>query len=80
LSHVSLPIPHTEKDTVHPHNVLMGLNWLMVVPRTVAEYEEIPGNGLCFIGSFFVKNQEIFEKLKQVGPMNVMIQLGKPKL
>jgi len=40
---------------VSPHNLLMGINWLMVVPRTLADLSGIPGNGLNYIGSFFCK-------------------------
>jgi len=71
--------PEHMKEEVIPHNVLMGSTWIMVVPRTLAEYKDIPGNGLNFIGSFFVKNEESFQTVKNIGPMNVQIHLGKPK-
>jgi len=86
LSHSSLPtlrIQYTEQDEkeeVMPHNILMGANWIMVVPRTISEYRDICANGLNFIGSFYVKNEETFQNLKEVGPMKCLVKLGKPKL
>jgi len=82
LKHSSLlPVPMIGdrvdlNGPINPHNVLMGINWLMVVPRTLADLHEIPGNGLNFIGSFYIRNQSQFETLKTISPMNVLIQLG----
>jgi len=71
--------PLSPNERVPPHNLLAGPTWLMVVPRRTADYEGIGGNGLNFIGSFFVKNEDQFSCLQTLTPMSILVQLGYPR-
>jgi len=71
--------PSSPNENASPHNLLAGPNWLMVVPRRTAEYEGLSGNGLNFIGSFFVKNEDQYSRLQSLTPMSVLVQLGYPR-
>lgn len=44
----------------------------MIVPRRLPEYEGLSINSLGMVGWFFVKNDMQLNKLKNVGPMNVL--------
>eukprot|EP01124_Arcella_intermedia_P029025 TRINITY_DN6032_c0_g1_i1.p1 TRINITY_DN6032_c0_g1~~TRINITY_DN6032_c0_g1_i1.p1 ORF type:complete len:168 (-),score=30.11 TRINITY_DN6032_c0_g1_i1:9-512(-) len=75
----STGLPLDGEDSVPAHNLLMGPDWMMVVPRTVAEYKDISANGLNFIGSLFVKTEAALEVVREEGPMRLMVRFGKPR-
>ncbi|MDV3352772.1 phosphorylase [Leptolyngbyaceae cyanobacterium CCMR0082] len=59
------------------YNLLGTRNWLMAVPRRQDDYLGISVNSLGFAGSLLVKNQEQMDKLKEIGPMTLLKEVGK---
>jgi len=79
LAAVQIILPEVASVDIPPHNLLLSPSWLMVVPRRIAEIDSISGNGLNFIGSFFVKNDALYERLCHLSPMKVLVELGYEK-
>jgi len=55
-----------------PYNLLVWRRWMLVVPRSRACFGSIPVNGLGFAGTLFVRSQEDLERVRAVGPMQVL--------
>jgi ATP adenylyltransferase len=55
-----------------PYNLLVRRGWMLVVPRTQAEFGAIPVNALGFAGSLFVRSRADLERVRTVGPMAVL--------
>lgn len=55
-----------------PYNLLVRRTWMLVVPRSQACCEQIPVNALGFAGSLFVRSQQDLERVRSVGPMQVL--------
>lgn len=58
------------------YNLLCTRKWMMVVPRTQEEHAGISVNSLGFAGSLLVKNKAELEKLKQLGPIKLLREVG----
>ncbi len=58
--------------------MLITPQWMMVVPRAKEGVDGISANGLAFSGGFFVKDEALFSKLQEIGPMNYLQQVGFP--
>jgi ATP adenylyltransferase len=59
------------------YNLLCTQRWMMIVPRSQEKYAGISVNSLGFAGSLLVKNKEKLEQLKQLGPIELLQQVGK---
>jgi ATP adenylyltransferase len=55
-----------------PYNLLATRDWMMVVPRVKESFESISLNSLAFAGSLLVKNRELLERVRGVGPMALL--------
>eukprot|EP01126_Amoeba_proteus_P051027 TRINITY_DN6071_c0_g1_i5.p1 TRINITY_DN6071_c0_g1~~TRINITY_DN6071_c0_g1_i5.p1 ORF type:complete len:127 (-),score=30.39 TRINITY_DN6071_c0_g1_i5:69-449(-) len=83
---LSVDIPNVDDgvdgkfDPKRSHNLLMGMNWLMVVPRSVSDIGEVSCNGLNFIGSYFFKSEKLFEEIRSDGLMKTLERFGYSKL
>jgi ATP adenylyltransferase len=55
-----------------PYNLLVRPGWMMVVPRARACFESIAVNALGFAGSLFVRSREDLERVRAVGPMQIL--------
>src|SRR5207237_1701359 len=62
-----------------PYNLLVRRSWMLVVPRSRACFESIPVNALGFAGSLFVASQEDLERVRSVGPMQVLHSVAMPQ-
>lgn len=58
------------------YNLLTTREWMLLVPRSQESFENIPVNSLGFAGTLLVRNQEQMQFLKQLGPMNLLSQVG----
>ncbi len=58
------------------YNFLCTREWMMIVPRSQEKYAGISVNSLGFAGSLLVKNKDAFRQLTDVGPMNLLRQVG----
>ncbi len=55
-----------------PYNFLATREWMMIVPRSQAEYSAIAVNSLAFAGALLVRNSEQLETLKRLRPLNFL--------
>jgi len=62
-----------------PYNLLVRRSWMLVVPRSRACFESIPVNALGFAGSLFVRSQGDLERVRAVGPMQVLRAVAMPQ-
>ena len=62
-----------------PYNLLVRRSWMLVVPRSCACFESIPVNGLGFAGSLFVRSQDDLDRVRAVGPMQVLRAVAMPE-
>lgn len=70
LQHLGIEI--TGKQHTHPYNFLATREWLLIVPRSQAEFSGIPVNSLGFAGALLVRNQEQLAYLKAFGALNLL--------
>lgn len=64
-----------ELQTNGHHNVLLSPRWMLVVPRTREGMDGLSGNGLVFAGVFFTKDQQLCNKLADIGPINFLTRI-----
>jgi ATP adenylyltransferase len=55
-----------------PYNLLVRRGWMLVVPRSSASFESILVNGLGFAGTLVVRSEDALERVRAVGPMQVL--------
>ncbi|MEJ8823558.1 phosphorylase [Variovorax humicola] len=70
----------TEEGEVQsaPYNLLVRRGWMLVVPRSRACFESIAVNGLGFAGSLFLRSQEELDRVRAIGPMQVLRGVAMP--
>jgi sulfate adenylyltransferase (ADP) / ATP adenylyltransferase len=61
------------------YNLLATREWMLIVPRSQAEFQGISVNSLGFAGALLVRNQEQMQILKQQGAMNILKNVAIPK-
>ncbi len=61
-----------------PYNLLLTRRWMFLAPRSRSSYASISINGLGFAGSFFVRDEEQFDRLKRIGPLAVLQHVVEP--
>lgn len=59
------------------YNLLLTRTFLMVIPRSQASYQGIHINSLGFAGALLVRDWEHFERLKAIGPLNLLKEVGQ---
>lgn len=62
-----------------PHNVALGRNWILVIPRRKAGVGGAYANTLGMLGMVSVANDEELRCWLDQGPVEVLSQLGVPK-
>lgn len=55
-----------------PYNLLMTRDWIIIVLRNAESFKGISLNSLAFAGSFFVKNNDQLQALKEHGLLNAL--------
>jgi len=58
------------------HSLVFTLKWMMVVPRSTDDIEHIPINSIAFGGGFYLPREQLLEKLKEIGLMNILVRSG----
>lgn len=58
------------------YNLLLTRTFLMVIPRSQASYQGIHINSLGFAGALLVRDWGHFERLKEIGPLNLLKEVG----
>jgi len=62
-----------------PYNLLVRRRWMLVVPRSRACVGSISVNGLGFAGTLFVRSEEDLDRVRAVGPMQVLRAVAIPR-
>ena len=58
------------------YNFLATREWMLIVPRSLEEFESISINSLGFAGALLVKNAEQMQLVKDIGAMNILKNVG----
>lgn len=66
------------KNTQISYNFLMMSDWMMIIPRRSAKFENIWQNSLGFMGLFCVKDEELKDKVLKVGFSKILQECGFP--
>jgi len=61
-----------------PYNLLLRRGWMLVVPRARECFDSISVNALGFAGSLFVRSPADLERVRAVGPMQVLRAVVAP--
>ncbi len=60
------------------YNLLATRRWMCIVPRSQESFDGISINSLGFAGALLVKDLERLERLRDLGPMRLLTQVGYP--
>jgi ATP adenylyltransferase len=60
------------------YNLLATKEWMLIVPRSHEDYQSISVNSLGFAGAMLVRNSTQMQLLKDIGPMNILRNVGFP--
>ena len=71
---LSLTAPQPDR----PYNLLVSRDWMMAVPRSRDRYRDIPINSLGYAGSLLVRDAAGLERLKAIGPLQLLTAVGYP--
>jgi sulfate adenylyltransferase (ADP) / ATP adenylyltransferase len=61
------------------YNLLVTRQWMCIVPRSQESFAGISINSLGFAGALLVKDTAQLARLQEIGPMNVLRQVGLPQ-
>src|SRR5262245_12225731 len=59
-----------------PYNLIVCRDWMLIVPRSRAQWRGVSVNGLGFAGALMVPGREEFEVLRREGPLRVLAQVA----
>ena len=68
----TVSIHHNQTIQSAPYNFLATREWMMIVPRSRAEFSTIAVNSLAFAGALLVRNADQLETLKQLRPLDFL--------
>lgn len=71
------PADHWRGQQTAAYNLLGTRQWLMIVPRQRENCQSISVNALGFAGSLLVKNAEMLDLLKSIGPMQLLQHVAR---
>lgn len=60
------------------YNFIMMSDWMMIVPRRAAKYEDVWQNSLGFMGLFCIRNLELKKKILDIGFSKILQECGFP--
>ncbi|NEP54693.1 MAG: phosphorylase, partial [Moorea sp. SIO3C2] len=73
LSAVGLPWNNgNDNKQSGAYNLLATKQWMLLLPRSQADFQSIGVNSLGFAGALLVRNQEQMKRLKDHGPMTIL--------
>lgn len=61
-----------------PYNLLATRKWLWLVPRSREKYNGLAANALGYAGALMVLDEDGLERLRELGPMRLLAELGIP--
>ena len=64
------------KKPLGAYNLLLTREWIFLIPRSRECFDSISINALGYAGALLVKNSEELQKVRQVGPLGILQQVG----
>lgn len=64
--------------SMSPYNLLIADGWMLLVPRRRERFEGISINALGFAASLFVRTPAELERIRALGPLQVLAQVAYP--
>jgi sulfate adenylyltransferase (ADP) / ATP adenylyltransferase len=61
-----------------PYNLLVTLDWMLIVPRARAQWRGVNVNGLGFAGALMVPGSAELDVLRREGPLRVLAHVAVP--
>jgi sulfate adenylyltransferase (ADP) / ATP adenylyltransferase len=74
----SLPDAEGEIQSA-PYNLLVTTEWMLLVPRSRECWQGISVNAMGYVGSLFVLDQKDLNKLRTIGPLNLLQAVSEEK-
>jgi sulfate adenylyltransferase (ADP) / ATP adenylyltransferase len=62
-----------------PYNLLITRRWMFAVPRSQEMAEGISLNALAFAGALLVRDDAQLQRVRQRGPLKMLVQVSDPK-
>lgn len=63
-----------------PYNLLLGPDWMLLVPRGQEFFAGMSVNALAYAGSLFVRDEGQFASIRSAGPLAVLAAVGAPRV
>jgi len=60
------------------YNLLVTRRWMWLVPRSCEAFDSIEVNALGFAGALLVRDREQLERLRVIGPLRLLREVGRP--
>jgi ATP adenylyltransferase len=60
-----------------PYNLLLGPDWMLLVPRSRECFDGLSVNALAYAGSLFVRDGRQLQRIREAGPLAVLAAAGK---
>ncbi|MGE5660403.1 MAG: ATP adenylyltransferase family protein [Actinomycetota bacterium] len=76
LDTVGLSSSHTQQ--VGAYNLLVTREWMLIIARSQESFDSISINSLGFAGTFFVRNDQQMQLLKDYGPLTILQNVAQP--
>lgn len=76
LGAVGLTVGQEQKQT-GPYNFLATREWMLIIKRSHEEIYSISVNSLGFAGALLVRNQEIMQIVKDLGPLTILSKVAQ---
>jgi ATP adenylyltransferase len=61
-----------------PYNLIVSRDWMLIVPRSRAQWRGVNVNGLGFAGALMVPGREELDVLRREGPLRVLAHVAVP--
>ncbi len=61
------------------YNLIATKEWMLIVPRSQESFASISVNSLGFAGTMLARDAQQMKIIKDIGPMNILRQVGKSK-
>ncbi len=70
--------PGDEDGLLPPCNMLVGDDWMLVLPRSREHFEGVSLNALSYGGTVYVRDPAQIEAIRAVGPLRALAAVGIP--
>ncbi|MEL6438452.1 MAG: phosphorylase [Cyanobacteria bacterium J06621_8] len=76
LQQVGFTLEERSQQQPGAYNFLATRDWMLVVPRSLGSFQNIPINSLGFAGSLFVRDRSALELLQELTPLKLLAKVA----